>query len=354
MSLPAREGGAILWELDWLSNLGLPGGLRTPGNFAPPPRSAFRGRLFATPRPILVKERLRRFLILLATLAACGRRRAGAHPLLSALTRVLLAGGVVALLLWLLWRAYRAFLWKVGRRLAFSYFLLGVLPIPLLLLLLAVLAYLLSGFFLGHLYRDAVQSIAGGPRRGGPGRASRPSPPTARPAAPTGGDVVFGYYRGGKKLAGDPRLPAAWPAWLELPAAAPRRGPPGAAPRFVSVPGGRPTLAAAASRDGNGVVALYSGDLDGEISRRADVWTELFRSDDPDLDTISLEIRGRKVPLHRVRKDQQAAEAARFFKRLARGERLLGPAAPLVGGDLGLPVRPLAPAGRWPTTWRPT
>ena len=67
----------------------------------------------------------------------------------------------MALLIWGLIRAYRAFLWKVGRRLAFSYFLLGVLPIPLLLLLLALLAYLLSGFFLGHLYRDAVQSMQG-------------------------------------------------------------------------------------------------------------------------------------------------------------------------------------------------
>ena len=105
-----------------------------------------------------MKERLRRFLTLLVTLAVLGFVALADIPYLSVLTRVLLAGGGVALLIWGLWRAYRAFLWKVGRRLAFSYFLLGVLPIALLLLLLAVLAYLLSGFFLGHLYRDAVQS----------------------------------------------------------------------------------------------------------------------------------------------------------------------------------------------------
>jgi len=268
-----------------------------------------------------VKERLRRFLPLLVTLAVLGLVALADIPYLSVLTRVLLAGGGVALLIWGLWRAYRAFLWKVGRRLAFSYFLLGVLPIPLLLLLLAVLAYLLSGFFLGHLYRDAVQSTQGDLVAAAQGRLAAFAA-NGPPRRAEGEDVVFGYYRGGKKLAGDPRLPAVWPAWLELPAPLVQQG--GrlrAAPRFVSIPGGRPTLAAAASRGGNGVVALFSGDFDGEVSRRADVWTELFRSDDPDLDTISLEIRGRKVPLHRIRKDQQAAEAARFFKRLASGDR---------------------------------
>jgi serine phosphatase RsbU (regulator of sigma subunit) len=271
---------------------------------------------------ILVKERLRRFLTFLVTLAVLGLVALADIPYLSVLTRVLLAGGAVALLIWGLWRAYRAFLWKVGRRLAFSYFLLGVLPIPLLLVLLAVLAYLLSGFFIGHLYRDAVQSMQGDLVTAAQGRlgAFTADGPLRRAE---GGEVVFGYYRGGKKLAGDPRLPAAWPAWLELPAPLVQQGERlRTAPRFVSIPGGRPTLAAAASRDGSGVVALYAGDFDAEISRRADVWTEMFRSDDPDLASIGLEVRGRRVPLlQHARKDQQAVDAVRFFKQRARGER---------------------------------
>ncbi|MFL6260585.1 MAG: PP2C family protein-serine/threonine phosphatase [Thermoanaerobaculia bacterium] len=261
-----------------------------------------------------VKERLRRSLTVTAVLAVLVLLALAGIPFLSSLTKVLLAGLCVAALLWGLWRLYHAFLWKVGRRLAFSYFLLGVLPIPLLLVVLAMLAYLLSGFFLGHLYRDAVQSLQGELDSAAQSRLTA-FPSGSSPRAAAGGDVAFGYYRGGKKLAGDLRLPAAWPAWLELP------GPPHGAPRFISVPGGRPTLASAAARNGNGVVALYGGDLDGEISRRADVWIELYRSDDPDLDSISLTVRGRKVPIHRVRKDQQAADAARFFKRLAHGER---------------------------------
>ncbi len=86
--------------------------------------------------------------------------------------------------------------------------------------------------------------------------------------------------------------------------------------------GSHPTLAAVASREGRGVVALYVGDLDLELSRRAHVWVETYRSDDPNLDVISLTVGNRKIPLQHIRKDQQALEATRFFKELSNGERL--------------------------------
>jgi len=270
-----------------------------------------------------VKERSRRLLTFAATFAVLGTVAFADIPYVSTLTRFLLAAGVVALLFWLLWRAYHAFLYKVGRRLAFSYFLLGVLPIPLLLLLLAVLAYLLSGFFMGHLYRDAVQSAQEELTSAARGRLATFSPSNP-PRQETGtGDIVFGYYKNGRKLAGDPRLPARWPAWLELPGPAVLQGNRlERVPRFVSpTAGGRPGLAAAASRDGVGVVAFYGGDLEAELGRRSEVWTELFRSDDPNLDTISVTVSGRKLPFQHVRKDQQAADAIRFFKRLSRGQK---------------------------------
>jgi HAMP domain-containing protein len=292
-----------------------------------------------------VKERPRRFLSFIAILAVLIVVAAAKIPYFSGLTAFLLCAGAVALLIWGAIRAYRAFLWKVGRRLAFSYFLLGVLPIPLLLLLLALLAYLLSGFFLGHLYRDAVQSMQGEIAAAAQGRLAAFAS-AGSPRRPEDGEIVFGYYRGGRKLAGDPRLPAAWPAWLELPGPLIRQGDRvETVPRFVAIPNGRPTLAAAASRDGRGVVAFYGGDFDGEISRRAEVWTELFRSDDPDLDTKGFEVRGRKVPLRYVRKDQQEAEAARFFKRLSRGQRYWD--APLVWwGEISGPLLDLASGRR--------
>ena len=52
-------------------------------------------------------------------------------PLISWLGKALLAASGVVLILWLLWKAARIGLWRVGRRLAFSYFLIGVMPIPM-------------------------------------------------------------------------------------------------------------------------------------------------------------------------------------------------------------------------------
>ena len=62
-------------------------------------------------------------------------------------------------MLWLLSKGLRIFLWRVGRRLAASYFLIGVLPIPMVVLLILLNLYLLGGYFLGHLYRNARPAI---------------------------------------------------------------------------------------------------------------------------------------------------------------------------------------------------
>ena len=271
-----------------------------------------------------MKERFRKILLLAAIAAALGLLAVAGIPYASAWARFTLTAVALVLLLWGLWRAYQAFLYKVGRRLAFSYLLLGVLPIPLLLMLLAVLAYILSGFYMGHLYRDAVQSLeleleATAQARLDAFTGNRP------PKQASAGDFVLGYYRGGKRIGGDPRTPAAWPAWMENRRADAHEGRGAqweALPSFVTGGGdGSPTLAAAASRAGTGVVALYVGDLDTELSRRANLWIETYRSDDPDLDVISLTISGRKIPLQHIRKDQQALEATRFFKNLSAGER---------------------------------
>jgi len=268
-----------------------------------------------------VRERTRRLLSVAAPPVVSAAVLASLRvPYLSFLARGFLAAVAVLFLFWLGWRIYQAFLYKVGRRLAFSYLLLGVLPVPLLLLLLGVLAYLLSGFFLGHLYRDAVQSVqleldARARSRLDAFAAARTPPPAGDSA------VVFGYYRDGRRVAGDRRTPAAWPAWTQgsVPLA---RGPRWeVTPRFVAAAGSPPTLMAVSSREGLGVVALYAGDLDLELSRRAGAWVETYRSDDPDLKFISLQLRGRKIPLQHLRKDQQAIEAAKFFRGLSAGKR---------------------------------
>ncbi len=268
-----------------------------------------------------VKKRARRLLLFAAPPVLLAAVLAFLNvPYLSALARVFLAAITVLFLFWLGWRIYRAFLYKVGRRLAFSYFLLGVLPIPLTLLLLGVLAYLLSGFFLGHLYRDAVQSVQ--LELDARARSRLDAFAAARTPPPAGDSmIVFGYYRDGRRVAGDPRAPASWPAWTQ--GSAPlARGPRWeVAPRFVAMKGSSPTLMAVSSQEGLGIVALYAGDLDLELSRRAGAWVETYRSDDPDLQFISLQLRGRKIPIQHLRKDQQAMEAAKFFRGLSQGER---------------------------------
>ena len=66
------------------------------------------------------------------------------------------AAAIVLLLIWAGVKLFRRLLWSVGRRLAFSYFLIGVLPIPLVVVLVGLTLWLLSGTLVGHLFRDTA------------------------------------------------------------------------------------------------------------------------------------------------------------------------------------------------------
>ena len=236
-------------------------------------------------------------------------------PYLSAFAQLTFGAGVVVLLLWLLWKAYRSYLWKVSRRLAFSYFLIGVLPIPMVLLLLGIGAYILAGFFLGHLYRDATTDLQND--LGQTAEAQLDAAASAAPPGPQRGDVAFAFYRDGKRTGGDPQAPAQWPAWAAA------SGAPGAAaaePRFFARGDHAPTLLAAAARGRQGVLALFSGDLDHAISRRAGFWVTIRRPDDPDV--IHVELFNMKIPLRRIRGEHQSGEAAKLFKQVSRGQAL--------------------------------
>lgn len=251
-------------------------------------------------------------------------------PYVTPASQVLLAGIAVLGLLWLLWKAYRSFLYKVGRRLAFSYFLLGVLPIPLVLVLLTVVAYILAGFYLGQLYRDALGDLNTELRTLARERAAVFAQ-AGRPPADVAENVAFAYYRGGRRVGGDPRLPRTWPAWLETEPEA---------VHFVEPEDGTATLAAAASRGGAGVVARWTGGLDQEISRRGDLWIEITRPDDPNI--VRIEMFGRRLPLRRVnREKEEAGESEKFFKHRSQGEGTWDRPV-LWWGDMSGPVRDLA------------
>src|SRR5262249_11429854 len=159
--------------------------------------------------------------------------------------KVLLAGAVLLVLLVLGWRLLQRFLWKVGRRLAFSYFLMGVLPIPMVLLLLLAGAYILAGSFMGHLFRHVTRGLRGGLQARAEAEVQdfastgRPPAPGSAGAPP---EVVFGYYRNGRRIAGDPRTPALWPGFLSPDAADPGNAGREALPPFLALPDGAPTL----------------------------------------------------------------------------------------------------------------
>jgi len=274
-----------------------------------------------------VKKRSRRWTLIASIGATLALVVSFLHiPVLSVMAQVLLAGFVVGFSLWLLWKLYRSFLYKVGRRLAFSYFLIGVLPIPLVLLLLGVVSYILAGFFLGHLYRDAVDELQRDLQTAARLQLQKidrahPAPPAAEPG------IVFAWYRkggDGRKIAGDPRLPARWPAWVAArDLAGDTRRDREAAQRFFAGAGNLPTLIAAASGDPgghSGVLALYTGNLNREISRRSDLWVEIDRTDDLG-PTIQIGVGDRALRLRRIRREEHAGEAEKFFKRFSRGEK---------------------------------
>jgi sigma-B regulation protein RsbU (phosphoserine phosphatase) len=258
------------------------------------------------------------------------------------------------------WRVMSAFLYKVGRRLSFSYFLIGVLPIPMVLLLLAVVAYLLACFFIGHVYRDALGSldaeVAAATRERAAYFLVSGKVPDARVAAGAMPEMVYAYYRNGERAAGDPRAPAHWPAWASQPPAARTAaatpvtaspaaasaatatassssasagtgtGLPGAAlpslPRFYSGAIGCPTLAAAAGGAGRGVLGVYTGDIDFELSRRSGLWVETNRPGDP-VDVMRIKLGRHELPLLNLRRSRNLGEAQRFFKQRSRGDWFL-------------------------------
>ncbi|MEJ2084430.1 MAG: hypothetical protein P8Y44_01965 [Acidobacteriota bacterium] len=82
--------------------------------------------------------------ILLATMAGW----LTGFPLSGALIKALVLGAVILIVLWFLAKLIQVFLWRVGRRLAFSYFLMGILPIPMVTLFVMLVLYLLAGYFL--------------------------------------------------------------------------------------------------------------------------------------------------------------------------------------------------------------
>ncbi|MGB5659319.1 MAG: hypothetical protein WBO54_07525, partial [Thermoanaerobaculia bacterium] len=218
--------------------------------------------------------------------------------ILSLLAKGLLLGFALLALLWLLWKGLYKFLWSVGRRLAFSYFLIGIFPIPLLALLLILNGFLLSGYFLGHLYRDAASSlqleVQNAAESALVGFASGDEAEVDQPER-----IDIAYYRKGRRVAGSKLLPSEWPGWLDNGEGL-EQEPSSTEPvqPFVALADEIPTLVGSAAGGDRGVLAVYVGPIDEELGRRNDLDVTLMRGDDPDKEgTIQVRLGSREFAL---------------------------------------------------------
>ena len=271
---------------------------------------------------------------------------------LLAWTLITVIGGAVAwaLFVWL----QRRLLWRVGRRLAFSYMLLGLLPFLLSLVLVIVAAYLLSGSFLGHLYRDAaiglheeLEAVSGfllQPLEMGL------LDPSDLPAAQ--GGAALAYYQGGALAGGDPRAPASFPAWLEADGATDGQRRRSRVPPLVVLPDGSATLAAVFRRGTAAVIAFYDpaagGPLERELSRRSDVWTQLRGPGETGGAGWTVQIPGgAQFVLQPLARTRGSAEREEFFESLNASFPLsivgVEMAGPLHAFADGAPVSPPVP-----------
>lgn len=217
---------------------------------------------------------------------------------------------LVAVLFWLTRLAFGKLLWSVGRRLAFSYFLIGIVPIPLLAVLVSLFLYVLAGFYQGYLFRDAVydlqaqlESLAARQLdlvlRGQ--LSEEPPPPDL--------DVAFSLYRDGELWLGAHEAPEQWQDWWTDARLDARTG------QLPMVQGtdGQPVVFGAARAGRFAILARHGEDLAPYLSRRTGLWVELARPDANDAERVNFEFFGREFPIHALEPTADPETIRRHF-----------------------------------------
>ncbi len=247
--------------------------------------------------------------ILLATMAGW----ITGFPFSGTLIKALLLGAAILIALWLLWKLLRTFLWRVGRRLAFSYFLMGILPIPMVTLFALLVLYLLGGYFLGHLYRDASGQLQ---QELDSAVAARLTELERTPSkVPTqSGSHLFAYYKDDKRVAGSPSLPKKWTDWLD------RSRTPGNEAKdrerlvsYVSNSGAPLTIASAMKRGRRGVIGIFSGDVAVELANRSNVWTLLESAADREERLVRVNLGDKDFFIRNLRANPNDSARLAFF-----------------------------------------
>jgi serine phosphatase RsbU (regulator of sigma subunit) len=269
-------------------------------------------------------SRSRKILLALALLFVVGLVAALREtPWVSVAGVLVLTFSTVGLLLALGYWWFRWFLWKVGRRLAFSYFLIGIVPIPLVLLLLLGGLYLLSGFFLGNQVREALTDLQ---RELEVEAAEALEDFTLDSPAPEGSPLAVALYRDGRKVAGPAAAPAAWPGWLE-------DRPP--LDHLVQVEKDGPvTLAAVTETDRHseseseseserGALVYYAEPLETPLRTETGFWIEGHYLGEPEEDDgdgrVRVSLGNRSIPVRSLGGNRRPEEARAFFAARREG-----------------------------------
>lgn len=242
-------------------------------------------------------------------------------------------------------RGLRWFLWRVGRRLAFSYFLIGVLPIPMVLVLGGIGLYLLSGYFLSHEYRAALdrlhQDLARTAETSLAHFAARGVPATA--AAP---DVGLAFYASGQRVAGSEQAPRNWPSWVETPIETPGEEPSEPEISFWSLGDQSLTIVATAKRGKLAALAFHRGSLERELSERSNVWVTLLDPrDEQGMSAVRLQLGSGRYALANISAGTDPV-ARNAFLQVPNTQRVAWFDRPLLWwGEIAGPVRALADDG---------
>lgn len=254
----------------------------------------------------------------------------------------LLLGAVVFLLLWLLWKGLQVFLWRVGRRLAFSYLLIGILPIPMVVLLVLLNLYLLGGYFLGHLYRDAASGLYTEILTAADARLTSYEVGSRLPAAREG-ELAFAFYRDGARIGGDNSLPERWPAWLTTDTESLTAGQHEPMVSYVARQDGSATMAGLAKRGDRGVVAIYDGPIESELTARSDVWVMLLKAEDPRKEGLTrVQFSGKEYVLQPFAAKRSTQGRQEYFGVPPAGEKLPWWRRPFIWwGEITGPLRSL-------------
>ncbi len=267
-----------------------------------------------TPRPTLRRAHWVVFAVVLVGLLS-PLTRLESRPIVAGSAKLAVGCLTLLALFWLGRLLWRKLLWRVGRRLAFSYFLVGVLPLGLIALLTLLTAYLLGGLMLGHLLRDSFRDL----RHDLDAAAIRwlEQPEGARSTQLFGpGKLRFVEYRLGVPRSEIAPAPKSWPEWLE-PEALISGDAPAAGPRapLVALDDGALSMATAVRSGPRGVVVWFEGDLAALLRQRTRAWVDLLRSDaGGGLTATRLELAGREFTIRGLRTDRTPAELAEYFR----------------------------------------